>query len=115
MSSILEQLKGLTRPPVHAVEISGKKFFVRAMGPIARTVYVSLVMEAAASNSNVPPHLIVAAGICDSDGKLPDEEEKPAIIEELRTLDGGELTRASRKVLELSGLTKEALEKAEKN
>ena len=115
MPSILELLKEARRPTVERITLGGKEFFVRDMAPTQRTVYVQLVIQAAAENAAVPPHVVVAQGICNEDGTGPTQEERNAIAEEMATLSGQELQEAARKVLDLSGLTRKSQDRAEKN
>lgn len=115
MATILEQLLAARRPQVHAVEIGGETFHLRSMAPSQRTIYAALVLQAAADKCYLPAHTIVSLGICNADGTRPTDEELPAITEALGVLDGVEVQAAAQKVLELSGLTKKAMEQAEKN
>jgi hypothetical protein len=114
MASLLENLKAAQRPAAVPVQLGGKTFHVRALGPIQRSVYLSLVLQAAAENTHVPAHVIVAQGLCNAEG-IREEDQQAAVLAELVTMDGTELSAAAKTVLEISGLSVQAVRVAEKN
>jgi hypothetical protein len=68
---------------------------------------------------NLPMHEIAALGLCDEDGKLcydlTQEQDRTALSEDAKTIDGEDWQKIATKVFEVSGMGKEAKEEAEKN
>jgi len=112
--SAREKARKAAAPKIDFVEWGGEKHFVRAMSGKLRSVYSELVQEKK-DKGGVPVEVIAALGICEEDGTLAYDYEKPADIAELEAHDAGFLTAVALKLFELSGLTEKKVEEAEKN
>lgn len=100
------------KPKVHPCDICSGTVHVRALSGAGRAAYLAL---AAKHEPGLPPsHEIVALALCEEDGILSYDYANPRDITELSEVDGDDLQKIVAKIFEVSGLTKEALETAEK-
>jgi hypothetical protein len=101
------------KPKVHACEISGGTVHVRALSSGGRSAYLALVTKH--KPDSPPTHEIVALGLCENDGAPSYDPASEKDMAELRELDGVDAEKVALKIFEVSGLTKDAAEAAEKN
>jgi len=101
------------RPKVHQHEYEGKSFHIRALSGAGRAKYLELV--AAAGDSSPSMAKVVALGLCEEDGVLTYNVDNEKDVAEINEVDGAVLQSIVFKLYEISGLTKKAIESAEKN
>lgn len=101
------------KPKVHPCEISSGTLFVRALSSGGRAAYLAMVTKC--QPGSPPTHDIAALGLCEEDGELCYDPADEKGMAELREMDGDDAQKVALKIFEVSGLTKEAAEKAEKN
>jgi hypothetical protein len=113
MSDVLARLAAIGKPKVEAVVIDGETFHVRGMSSHARAVFLLATTQAITENASVPDHTVVALGLCNPDGSPAGTTEE--VHTALDPLDGAILNQLAKKIMELSGFGKKAVETAEKN
>lgn len=104
------------RPTISEYQLQdGNKVWVRALSGTGRAAYSEYVSQAR-DNGGIRPEVIAAMGICEEDGTLAYDWRNPADLQELlEHLDGQDLDGIGLRLFEISGLTKRAVEEAEKN
>lgn len=101
-----------SKPKVYPCEISGGTVHVRALSGAGRAAYLALVKK---HDPVTPPtHEIAALGLCEEDGTPAYELENEKQMQELGETDGDDLQKIAQKIFEVSGLTKDTAEEAEK-
>jgi hypothetical protein len=100
------------RPKVHSFEHGGQTFYVRAFSGAGRARYLELCRGA--GDAGPPMAKVVALGLCEEDGALTYNVDKDTDIAEISEVDGAVLQAVVLKLYEVSGLTKTAIEDAEK-
>lgn len=113
--SVRDTLRKHAKPRIGTVQLNGETVYVRAFSGAGRAQYTDMVRKAEEAKSSVTPHEIAALALCEKDGTLVYDVEKPDDLEELKSLDGGFLAEVSLKLFEISGLTAKATEEASKN
>lgn len=98
------------KPKVHQFDHQGQTFHVRALSGAGRAKYLDLC-----KNDNPPMAKVVALGLCEEDGALTYNADNEKDIAEIEAVDGEVLQAIVFKLYEVSGLTKKAIEAAEKN
>lgn len=99
------------KPKVHVFDHEGQTFHVRALSGAGRTKYLDLCHTGDGTPSMAK---VVALGLCESDGSLTYNVDNDKDIAEINEIDGAVLQAIVFKLYEVSGLTKKALEEAEK-
>jgi hypothetical protein len=114
--SSLEVLRKAKRK-VHACEISTGTVHVMSLSSPGRVAYMEMVTKN--GGKSPPMHEIAALGLVDEDGKLcydlSAEADRAALAQDAKDIEGDDWQKIAMKILEVSGLTKEAREEAEKN
>jgi hypothetical protein len=93
---------------------TGKDIQVREFSGPLRATY-SEYIEASKTNGGVKPEVVAAMAICEADGTLAYDWQKPEDLQELVDhISASDLDAIGLKLFEISGLTKKAVEEAEK-
>lgn len=100
------------KPKVHPVEISIGTVHVRALTGGGRAAYLDLVAKY--EPKPVPTHEIAILGLCHENGQHEFELSKPDDVSDVAGMDGDDLQKIVLKLFEVSGLSKESAEAAEK-
>jgi hypothetical protein len=99
------------KPKVHKHEYEGQTFHVRSLSGAGRAKYLELCNEKDGPRMSK----VVALGLCDESGNLEFNVEQEKDVAEIESVDGAVLQSIVFKLYEVSGLTKKALDEAEKN
>jgi hypothetical protein len=114
--SSLETLRKAKRK-VQPCEISTGTVYVISLSSRGRASYMELVTKN--GGKSPPMHEIAALGLSEEDGKLAydlsSEEGRAALASDADAIDGDDWQKIALKVLQVSGMTKDAVEEAEKN
>lgn len=86
---------------------------MRALSGAGRQAYLDLV-EAAGEGRTPSIATIVALGLCEADGSITYDHRNPADLLELDAVDGATLNLIASTLFEISGLTTDAVDQAEK-
>lgn len=101
-----------SKPKVHDVDISIGKIFIRALTGGGRAAYLDLVAKY--EPKPVPTHEIAILGLCHENGQLEFDLKKEEDVADVAGMDGEDLQKIVLKLFEVSGLSKESAEAAEK-
>jgi hypothetical protein len=101
------------KPKVHAFDHAGQTLHVRSLSGSGRSKYLELCRAAGDGSPSMAK--VVALGLCEEDGSLTYNVDNEKDIAEIEQVDGEVLQAVVFKLYEVSGLTKKALEEAEKN
>jgi hypothetical protein len=112
--SVRDKIRTKAKPKIDFVQLDDEKIFVRALSGTSRGTYMLLVEEWK-EKGGVPMEVIAALAICEDDGTVAYDHNKPEDIAELADKDAGFLTSVALKLFSISGLTEKAVEAAEKN
>jgi len=100
------------RPKVHKFDHDGQTLHVRALSGAGRAKYLELCRT---GNDGSPAMArVVALGLCEEDGTLTYNVDNDKDVAEIEQVDGAVLQAVVFKLYEVSGLTKKAMEEAEK-
>jgi hypothetical protein len=100
------------KPKVTTVDTDHGSIHVRALSGAGRAAYFALVNEA--GDGMAPMHKLAGLGLCEPDGTLAYDLDKPDDVAELAAVDGDVLQRICMALLDVSGLSQRAREEAEK-
>jgi hypothetical protein len=93
---------------------TGQSVQVREFSGPLRAAY-SDYMETSKANGGVQPQVVAAMAICEADGTLAYDWQKPEDLQEIADhIGAADLDTISLKLFEISGLTKKAIDEAEK-
>lgn len=100
------------KPKVHPVAISIGTVHIRSLTGGGRAAYMDLVAKY--DPKPVPTHEIAILGLCHESGQHEFDLEKDEDVAEVAGMDGDDLQKIVLKLFEVSGLSKESAESAEK-
>lgn len=112
--SVRDTIRRLGGPKIASVNLNGSKVYVRSLSGEGRSKYTHYV-EKAKENGGLSAAKIASFGICEEDGTLAYDTDKPEDIAELESRDGEFLQNVGMKLFEISGLAVSSAEEAAKN
>jgi hypothetical protein len=93
---------------------TGQSVQIREFSGPLRAAY-SDYMETSKANGGIKPEVVVAMAICEADGALAYDWQKPEDLQEIADhIGAADLDAISLKLFEISGLTKKDIDEAEK-
>lgn len=94
---------------------NGESIWVRAFSGPGRAAYSAYVSDLGKEGRGAAPEIVAAMAICEEDGSLAYDWQKPEDLAEIAGhFDAHMLDEIGLKLFELSGLTKKAVDDAEK-
>lgn len=100
------------KPKVHSIEISIGTVHVLSLTGGGRAAYLDLVAKH--EPKPAPTHEIAILGLCHENGQLEFDLSKEQDVADVALMDGEDLQKIVLKLFEVSGLSKQSAESAEK-